>query len=528
MKNGTLSNVARDLSTAHLRFLAAEKVQVHSVTARWGEYEKFASLLRATYRAIKRSGTLERTRPVFQILWNVHDLLAVAPMSPSDGSLGLATAIAEIGPLTNDAAPAWQDLRAAADSLLSSQHPAADIEGLFVKNGLGGLLRADRLAVVVSSKSKPSLDKYLNLGDRDFDLIDIRESKSEMWDCLILVGTQAPLSEQFQSREDSLKELSWIYTAPAAPQVVVITWSGAVKFDINDYQTRSEIPLPHVAQAGPLSVSEWSDSRKRKTKKIRIERDAEIECSNFVIDPPTGEESQANREWVVSYAKLFPPPPRLLVPDDYGVEVETIGEPSKFPIGGILVVRKNQQTESNVERDLIRELAVSSLPSGAYKKLRDKSDDFKRQLRLAKEDLERSVQRLRDGGFLNPNYYLNVCSVEQYIGPRSQEIHRRLCVALSIPYDEDTYAAIAAVRVAHQAAGSEITQRITNYLRENRGWEEKCRTENTCTEKDDSFGQVTLARVLAVEKGRCNLKDIGVLRSAETESDDESDDEVFQ
>ena len=547
--------MARDLLTAQRRFLAAEQISIDAVSVRWEAYEKFDESLRTAYRAAKRASSLPKYQALFNLAWDVHDNLALGPWSPSDAGLGLGAVIEQLGSVETEPPAIFGELRSWAEGLYASSHPANDICGLLTKHGLDRLLQIRELAVVVSSRFKRNASTKLKVRDTQFDLLDLRELRDGVWDCVVLVGTQAPLSEQFQSREEALRELSWLYTAPAAPRMVVVTWSGAIRFDINDYATRKELRLPEVNDYGAGSVTQWGVSRKREVKKIKLSGNADTDCFNFVVDAirdvksspnlvaekesDGAERNPLNQEWVVSFVRSVPPRPRLLVPDDYGLAIETVEEPSRFPIGGLLVIREDlplKRKDRNDDghdvgeqptQDLVRQLATKALGDPVYRSLRSKSDNFKKELARCSNDFQRSAQRLREAGFENPEYYLNVHKAKQWIGPVSREKHRKLSIALSIPDDASTYEAIAAIRSAHQSAGFEITKRITSYLETNREWEEECRMNNTVAIDNKSFGRVILARVLDVQAGRCSLGQVGLRRIAEADVDtDQSGEEI--
>lgn len=541
--------MARDLSTAKRRFLAAEQLSIDAVSVRWEAYERFDESLRAAYRAAKRASVLPKYQALFNLAWDVHDNLALGPWSPSDVKLGLDVTTELLVSAETESPAMFGELRSSAEDLFASHHPAHDICGLLTKHGLEQHLQTHDLAVVVSSRFRKNASTRIQVRELQFDLLDLRELRDGVWDCVVLVGTQAPLSEQFQSREEALRELSWLYAAPAAPRMVVITWSGAIKFDINDYAIRQELRLPAVNDYGAGSVTQWGVSRKRKVKRIKISQDADASCFNFVVDAirdvkflpasttmmefDEAEKDPMNQEWVVSFVKAVPPRARLLVPDDYGVAIETIEDPSRFPIGGLLVIREDfplKKGERDLElldagkqptQDLVRQLATKALGDSVYRSLRAKSDNFKKELARCSNDFQGSAQRLRVSGFENPEYYLNVHKAKQWIGPGSREKHRKLSIALSIPDDESTYEAIAAIRSAHQSAGFEITKRITTYLQSNREWEEECRMNNTVVIDSKSFGRVILAKVLDVQEGKCSLGQVGLRRLAEVDIDTE-------
>jgi hypothetical protein len=547
--------MARDLLTTRRRFLAAEQISIDAVSVRWENYEKFDESLRAAYRAAKRTSALPKHQALFNLIWDVHDNLALGPWSPSDAGLGLGAAVEQLGSAETELPEIFGELRSSAEGLYASSHPANDIYGLLTTHGLDRHLQVPELAVVVSTRFKRNASTKIQVRDSQFDLLDLRELRDGVWDCVVLVGTQAPLSEQFQSREEALRELSWLYTAPAAPRMVVVTWSGAIRFDFNDYVIREELRLPEVNDYGAGSVTQWGVSRKRQVKKIKLSGDADTDCFNFVVDAirdvrssPTlvaekesdgAERNTLNQEWVVSFVKSVPPRPRLLVPDDYGLAIETIEDPSRFPIGGLLVIREDlplKRRDRNDEshdvgeqptQDLVRQLATKALGDPVYRSLRSKSDNFKKELARCSNDFQWSVQRLREAGFENPEYYLNVHKAKQWIGPGSRDKHQKLSKALSIPDDASTYEAIAAIRSAHQSAGFEITKRITSYLETNREWEEECRMNNTVAIDSKSFGRVILARVLDVQAGRCSLGQVGLRRIAEAYVDtDQSGEDI--
>ena len=227
---------------------------------------------------------------------------------------------------------------------------------------------------------------------------------------------------------------------------------------------------------------------------------------------------------------LLPPNARILVPDDYGVFFETVKDPGRVALGSILVLREDLPTDDSgnggydPQRDEVRKIA-ESLARRNYAKWREVSDRFKKALATAASD-PASAQRLREAGIQIPTYYLRVHTSSYYIGPKSLERYRTLCLALSIPFQESDYTAISEVRGLHLQAGNRILDLMKQRLEVDRSWETECRDNHFAIVEDRRFGRVFLTKVLTNEESECLVSELGQRRWALAEGP--SDDEEMQ
>ena len=152
-------------------------------------------------------------------------------------------------------------------------------------------------------------------------------------------------------------------------------------------------------------------------------------------------------------------------------------------------------------------------------------DRFKKALATAASD-PASAQRLREAGIQIPTYYLRVHTSSYYIGPKSLDRYRTLCLALSIPFQESDYTAISEVRGLHLQAGNRILDLMKQRLEVDRSWETECRDNHFAIVEDRRFGRVFLTKVLTNEESECLVSELGQRRWALAEGP--SDDEEMQ
>lgn len=512
--------MARDLETAIRRFEASEVLQVHSIAVRWEKFENFSRALRTVSRELKHHKVGGDKGVVVRQLWGLYDTLALTPMDPKTESLHGRQLLDRIKALHGGAEDAWADLCVATETLLSEEHPAKKLYHLFSENSLTPLLGSEKVAVVGSTRFSNDTRQQLELGNRDYELLTLRELRTGgMWDVVILLGTQVSRFLQFQTPEQAAQEVAWLYSAPAAPNIVVITWSGGQRFDITQYNFRPEIQLPKVQEYGFGSSTQWGGLRRRNVKVLSGKSSGDLDGFSFIIEGPEFAGNEASGvapsghegEWVVPFAKAFLPRPQLLEMNDYGISITAVGKPAEFPLGGILVVREDRSDfgaqSYDPERDEIRKIARAAL-RGKYDRYRTASEKFKSEMADAARRSE-SLTRLKEVGFQHPLYYLRIHANPQYIGPGTHDIYKRLCVALRITESSDVYEAIASIRSAHRSAGFEVTRRILKRLETDRDWEECCRLEHFYTLEDKTFGRVILAKVLAINEGLVDMSELG-------------------
>jgi len=529
--NLEITEVARDLETAMSRFEASESLKLISIAVRWEKFESFSHALRATSREIKRLKDAGSKGVVVRQLWSLHDTLSLTPIDPNTEALEVAQLLNRMKALDDGATGTWPELCETTAALLSEEHPAKKLHDVFSEYDLTPLLDCERVAVVGPTKFALDTRRQLELGNREYELLTLRELRmGGMWDVVVLLGTQVSPFQQFQTPEQAAQEVAWLYSAPAAPKVVVITWSGSQRFDITQYNFRPEIQLPKVQNYGFGSMTQWGGFRRRDVKVLVAQSSGDLEGFSFVVEGPAfagNEESEVppqsyEGEWVVSFAKVFPPRPQLLEMDDYGVSITAVQKPADFPIGGILVVREDRsdfgREPYDPERDEIRKIARAAL-RGKYDRYRAASETFKSEMAdAAKRD--ESLVRLKEVGFQHPLYYLRIHANPQYIGPGTYDIYKRLCVALKIAESSGVYEAIESVRNAHRSAGFEITSRILKRLETDRNWEDRCRLEHFDILDDKGFGRVVLAKVLAINEGLVDMSELGQRKFVRAEVSD--------
>lgn len=541
--------MARDFDTAMERFRAADSLELYSLEIKWTTLETFDDVLRRLIRALKLRGSFDLHKDVISRARSALYELRKTPIRPSDRILGIESIVEQIMASPHEPVDLWAALVGALNELLASDHPVSDLRTLMQKHDLSRLLEFERLAIVTSTQHRQELKQYLKVRDTSYDLVGLREFKTDgFWDAAVLLGTQQRPYHNFETKEDVAREISWIYFAPAAERLLVVTWSVGQKFELNDYIIRPEITPPAVLSRNTGSVTYWGAPEVRVVRKVRESLAADTDCQVLTIEGPTPPssghigESRRNMtnnvpdslesvgEWVVAYAKSLPPTARVLVPDDYGLSFETLKDPKDVPLGSILMLREDisagvQSKDSyDPQRDVVRR-AAENLAKNNYASWREVSDRFKQALAQAAND-PASPQRLREAGIELPDYYLRIHTSRYYIGPMSIDRYRRLCNALSIPFLESDYAAIAEVRSLHMQAGNTILNLVKKRLESDREWENDCREKNFSVIEDPGFGRVFLSRVLANEVGKCRVSELGQRRweVAEEAADDEMED----
>lgn len=523
--------MARDFDTAIERFRAADSLELHSLEVKWTALENLDAALKRLIKALKVRRSFDLHKDVISRARSALYELRKTPIRPSDDILGIRGIVEQITASSHEPIELWAALSEALNILLDSEHPVSDLRSLMEKHDLSKLLQVDRLAIVTSTQHRQELKQCLNVRDTSYDLVGLREFKKDrFWDAAILLGTQQRPYHKFETKEDVAREISWIYFAPAAERLLVITWSVGQKFELGDYVVRPEVKPPAILSRNSGSVTYWGAPEVRVVRKVRESVEADTECQVLTIEGPPPQNPETVGEWVIAFTKSLPPSARVVVPDDYSLSFQTCTDPKDVRLGSILMLREDisasgQSKDSyDPQRDVVRKVA-ESLSKTNYASRREVSDRFKLALAQAANN-PASAQRLREAGIELPDYYLRIHTSRYYIGPKSIDRYRRLCIALSIPFLEADYDAIAEVRSLHMQAGNFILTLVKKRLESDREWENDCREKNFAVIEDPKFGRVFLSRVLASEVGKCRVSELGQRRweAAEEAADDEMED----
>jgi hypothetical protein len=506
--------VARDFDTAIERFEAAEKLVVHSIEVKYSALEDFRQALRRLDNTKETDGVSDKHSNLIERAQSALNELRKSPLAPSEQVLGLGEIASEIKSLGLHEYEQWAAILKAIETLMSDEHPVSDVCGLLKKCGLSDLIAGDRLSIVTKSKHPETLRRYLKVRDSDYDLINSRQLKNDgFWDVAILLGTQQRPYLHFETKEDAAREVSWIFFAPPAHKLVVITWSTGQKFNLADCVIRSELKPPKVEIHASSQEIIWPPDRTppRLPPPPPPPPRADTPCRQLSIMAQEAQDKNPET-YVVAFAKSIPPAAWVLTQDDYEFSIVTVPDPAMIKEGSVLLLREDfDNDEYDPQRDRVRKIA-ESLANNNYADLRNISDQFKRELARASSE-PGSAQKLREVGIVDPDYYLRVHKSPHYIGPISAERHRMICLALSIPYLEQDYSALKEVRRLHVQAGNEMLRLIEKHLVSVK-WASELDENHFFEDEGNQFGRILLAKVLRNAESKCIVSELGQKRRA--------------
>ena len=483
----------RNLATATERYEVAETGRIDYLGHEWPSLDRFVESLGRYWRMAQEKDRLSPLRSEMKTLWNAVNSLSRAPIHPTHQTIGLSEWLKEeprIG--DSEVAHLREVCTDSVVTLLTEKHPVSNL-GTQLK-GMR-FLRFDlerEIALVTPRHFHRAIRDCIDMDDFSYQLISSADFKrSGVWEAAVYLGPQyasfsgTPLAVR-------RREVAWMFDAPAARQTIQVMWAGE-DFDIADYQLWDDVELKLQTEIGPT----------------RFRTDVSGLVPSLLMPPlpeVSGGVEGVNLDFVegyrVSYALEFGPKPHVIETDDFDIDIDS-EKITKVTNGDVLLMRLDTAAMSFVQTEARNLMGEESYDSAA--RLRDR---FKQSIVDAARQRD-AESHLFGAGFDNPQYYLRVCEDPSYIGPNTQDVYVRLCMALRVEPKIAEYQEFVRLRVFHRQAGIKARNMLIEHLKSDRGWEDNVRDEGFCQLAFPGVGKILIAAVLQTSKSKVPLASLG-------------------
>ena len=463
------------------------------------EWPSFSNLLGAWTEYRKLIENIHRSTAVdaeFRTLQRIIRLLATQPIQPRLSSLGV------LDYLNSQKPELPTNLAAVRDALVETlrivhgeDHVASNLEDI-LSSKLSRLKIDDKtVAILRDSDFDESLYQTLTLTRARlvsfFTLSKLK--RAPMADIAVIFG--APERWLYWKIEFQHRRLltSWLYSAPAAFTTVIISWDGNPQFDLSNYAIWSESPISLPAIIGPVAFQrEWTLPPPPPPPPPPPDPDG-VEA--VLVQLSGGGD--------IGFHQQLGPKPQIIQTDELEVLLSRT-KISKLQVGNIVVFRTDDS-----EIKYIRESAREKMKAKKYDEARQISENFKGAVLGKKKEID-AVDKLRNAGFANPEYYVNVVDEDRYIGPKDFKTASNIAGALGFSFSEDEFNAIHQMRIHHRQAGAEANEVIRVVLSDQSIWEDQINSGRQVRVKIERIGSVGIASVDSLSKTKRLVSKLGI------------------
>lgn len=463
------------------------------------EWPSFSNLLGAwaEYRNLIES--IHRPTDVdaeFRKLQRIIFLLATEPIQPRHSSLGVLDYLDSQKPDLPSSVAAVRDALVAALRVVHGEdHVASNLEEILSLK-LNRLQLSDKnLTILKDPDFDESLCRQLVIaGAKRVSFLTLSQLKwAPMADVVIIFGApERWLYSKIDFRQRQLM-ISWLYSAPAALTTVVISWDGNPQFDLSNFALWPESPITPPAMIGPVAFKrEW------------------ILPSPPPPPPPPPDPDGVDAVLVqlsgggdIGFHRQLGPKPQIIQTDELDISLSRI-QINKLQVGNIVIFRTDDSQITYIQESAQRKMGAKN-----YIKARGISESFKSAVLKRKKEID-AVAALRNAGFTNPEYYVNVVDENRYIGPKDFKTAHSIAVALGFSFSEDEFDAIHQLRIHHRQAGAEANEVISEVLSDQSIWEDQLNSGRQVRVRIERIGTVGIAFVESKSQTKRLVSKLGI------------------
>ena len=484
------------LDDAIKRFDAAIRGEIVYLGLEWPSFSKLLGAWTEYQNLIEHVHRSTNVDAEFKTVQRIIRLLATQPIQPRLSSLGVLDYLNSQKPeLPSNLAVVRDALVEALRIVHGEDHIASNLENI-LSSKINRLQIADKnVAILKDSEFDESLYRTLTLTKaRLVSFFTLSKLKRvPMADVAIIFG--APERWLYWKIDFHHRRLmtSWLYSAPAAFTTVIISWDGNPRFDLSNYALWSESPLSSPAMIGPVAFQrEWTFPPPSPPPSPPPDPDG---IDAVLVHLSGGGD--------IGFHQQLGPKPQIIQTDELEVLLSRT-KISKLQVGNVVVFRTDDS-----EIKYIRESARKKMNAKDYDEARGISENFKRAVQSMRREFD-AVAKLRNAGFLNPEYYVNVVDEDLYIGPKDFETARSIAVALGFPFSKAEFDKIHQLRIHHRRAGTEANEVIRKVLSDQSIWEDQINSGRQVRVKIERIGSVGIASVDSLSKSKRLVSKLGI------------------
>ncbi len=496
--------MTRDLREAIARFEAAAAPRITYRGLQWPEFETFlgacASLERRAAEIIV-PGELKQT---LAVLRTARNLLRILPISPSSLAVGLNSFLEQRRPLLN---PELEDAisgceQAARHLLESDSHPALSFFAERV-NTIRSANPSAAIHVVVSRDCVSEMKRTCQDRGLDVNVHSLKEAKLvDTGTMCFIFGSPESLHGariRFETLETLEREASWLFTAPIANEVCVVSWPGNRGFKVDRYAVFPGMKLELTSRTGPetfrfepLPDNTLSEPTGTPVFPGADSVDGELVRARII--------DLAGGYWVAYAEGQEGPRPNRIAESDFQLVVEDLDKLAKLQRGDRLVIRN-----ADADRRFLDEEARSWLADRYGPDEPDHCWSVRDRFREGIQRLEKSSRGmldLRAAGFADHDirYRFRLSYDRNHIAPDSFDEFKRLSKVCGHDVTEKDWDHIRRLRSALKVAGRKARQLLEDHVARDDSWMDPVDRDEVAEIQLGDMGSLLIARVLRIRE----------------------------
>jgi len=447
---------------------AAANPSVSNRRIRWQSMERVLRILRSSYKQTDGAILAERELDIAMRSWSWARVCMDGPVAPSHPSTGIDDLLREI----DDAiavlgSPRLSSLRVAIEAISASPHPAAELLASHVTMATAASTTTQRLAFIVRGEGLVgTLDWVAEVG-LPVDVVTVSAARrAAPWSEAILFGPPERYAESpWLVGAHASATAGWLLTAPLAPVVTVLSWTGHRPMSRDGYQPWRGAPSPAVKEEQSVDVVE-EDFMPQSLDTFRPISHPVFEANEDSEDA-FAVQFLAGSDTVVAYFhQEVGPKPAVLTFEDGHAVVARMGL-STLRMGRAVLLRTSVAGRDALDRATIEWLKQNrpkfsiEAAESAQQSLKDAI--FARSRTASRKDI---VDAMVAQG-LDRSYALMLPSRMRYpdfIAPQQQDTYLRVCRALDLQPPTNAFTLLKTLRTARRQAGLVLSSRIAQRL----------------------------------------------------------------
>ena len=462
-----------DMTVALLDTSSRAKVSTRRI--RWESMARVLQLLRRSFKETPESPLSEREVEVARYAWTWASVCMDGPVPPGHPSTGITRLLGLISEADAELdLPKLKRLQEALVQVTGGAHPAADaITGAIASHVLEDPVEfySQPHVLVLRGDGLPGVQEWCSSLELPVDVVTMSQARqSAPWPGLGFVfgPPERYTSSAWVQGPEAAATAGWLLTAPPAPSVRVISWTGHRPLAKDGYQPWLGAPNPDVESGEPDLLVE--DDFLPES----LDTFTPVAAPRFATDEDEtatgyGLQFQADGETVLAYFNpdVGPKPTTVTFSDD---EVLVTQVPLRsIRLGNCLILRTSSAGKDALDtatREWFKEQRAGSTPDAAI----GHQQQFKKAIReyLATHSRGELVAALESEGV--PRDYARSLATRalhpEFIAPQKETIYDRVCRAINLDKPKEAFRHLKNLRTGRRQAGLLLSTRIAERLEE--------------------------------------------------------------
>lgn len=447
---------------------AASDPRVSSKRIRWGSMERVLQMLRGPFKESDANPMAVREVNVASLAWSWARTCMDGPVPPSHASTGLERLRMELdAAIEHVGSSRLVRLKDAIEHVAAGEHPAAEAVVDIVMSLPVDEEARPACVLIVRGDGLLGVAEWAKGEGLHVDVATANQARRALpWQAAVVFGPpDRYASSPWVAGKQAAATAGWLLTAPPAPVVTVLSWTGHRPLDKAAYQPWEGAPQSTVTEAETVEVIE-DDFLPDSFDTFRP-----AAAPTFSHDEDSvaafGLQFLVNSAPVLAYfhPEIGPKPVVVSFEDGHALVTRTGLRATR--VGRCLMFRTSIAGKDALDRATSEWLAVhrKGFNAAVAEKLRQDLKDATRAKRdqigshglielLRAEGLDRSYAQTLPTRMLHPDF----------IAPQHQDTYLRVCRALGLRPDAKSFGLLRTLRTARRQAGLSLSAKVAARL----------------------------------------------------------------